>query len=418
MKNAITNAVTTVAQHNAFALNEQGVFQAQDNTKSFDYSDGESSEQTLRHILQQAQDLSSNSSELQQHITDWPSEYHLSNTRANLLRALNLDGVKRVLELGSGCGSISRYLGEQPGITVDAVEGSAVRASLAKLRCRDLDNVEISTANFNDIELPKNEYDLVLFVGVTEYAGRFSSAKTDQEALNELLDMGRRACKKDGVLLVAIENRLGLKYALGASEDHYAVPYVGLDGYINSTGIRTYSRQEWLHEIDKAGFASHKLMLPFPDYKIPTVVLNEVCEKEAATNALKTIQSRDYSTAFSMGDNEWRLWQMAIEAGSLGEHSNSFLWLLGDNEARIQKMAGPMLSKFEQPKCDYPLPNDNPNQQEMRSQDAKLIEHLNAQITQLQSHSGNLEGKVNLMSNSIGWRFLNGIRRMLRKTTL
>jgi len=48
----------------------------------------------------------------------------------------------------------------------------------------------------------------------------------------------------------------------------------------------------------------------------------------------------------------------------------------------------------------------------------KLHEHLSAEITQLQSHASNLQEKVDLMSGSIGWRFLNGIRRLLRKNTI
>ncbi len=414
----MSQTIATIAQQNGFSLNEQGVFQAKDEIRPFNYSDGEESERALMSILENAKDLSSSSDELQKHIVDWPTEYHLSSTRANLLRAINLDGVFRVLELGCGCGSITRYLGEQPNVTVDAVEGSPVRASLAKLRCRDLDNVQISTANFNDIEVPEGEYDLVLFVGVTEYAGRFSNAKTDQEAVNELLKMGQRACKTDGVVLVAIENRLGMKYALGANEDHYATPFIGLDDYPSSTGIRTYSHQEWLAQIEKANFTHSELLLPFPDYKIPTVVFSQQCDAEVAIKALKNIQSRDYSSAFNLGSNEWRLWQTVINAQTVAEHSNSFLWLLGNDKQRMEKMATPVLSQFDQPEHQYSLVSEEQEVGEMRQIDAKLIEHLKAQITQLESHSSNLEGKVGLMSNSVGWRFLNGIRRMLRRTTL
>jgi len=135
---------------------------------------------------------------------------------------LNITYQTRVLELGCGCGSITRYLGEQNKLHIDAIEGSQTRARLAALRCNDLPNVTISSANFNEIEIPEDYYDLVLFVGVTEYAGRFSKRKTDQEALADLLSLGKKVAKSDGVVLVAIENRLGVKYLLGASEDHYA----------------------------------------------------------------------------------------------------------------------------------------------------------------------------------------------------
>ncbi len=405
---------------NQFQASELGVYSDAEASADFNYSDGAESEQALLEILKNARDLSSDSAELQAKISDWPTEYHLSMARANLLRALDLTGVKRVLELGCGCGSITRYLGEQPGVVVDSVEGSPSRAALAKMRCRELEQVEISTANFNEIQLPEAEYDLVLFVGVTEYAGRFSDALSDQEALNDLLEMGRRACKADGVVLVAIENRLGMKYALGASEDHYALPFVGIENYPHSTGIRTYSKAEWIRQITNAGFREQTLLLPFPDYKIPTVVLRENCEPQQAALALASIMSRDYSRSFcvgkSMGFAEAQLWNTLTQAHTLAEHSNSFMWLLGDDVKRIDAMAGRAVSEFDQPAIDYELPE--PGDAAMRPRDAKLIEHLNAQITQLESHSRNLEGKVAIMSNSIGWKFLNGIRRLFRKTTL
>jgi len=250
--------VSALLDLNGFVQGPDGVYSADLGGRVFDYSDGEQIEQNLHRILSDANDLSSESEELQAHISDWPTEYHLSKTRANLLRSLSFEGVTRVLELGCGCGAITRFLGEQPGLVVDSVEGSASRARLAALRCRDLENVTISTANFNEITLPEDYYDLILFVGVTEYAGRFSDRDTDQAALQDLLAIAQRATRDQGVTLVAIENRLGLKYLLGANEDHYAVPFVGLDDYPASTGIRTYSRAEWLQQITQAGFTNHR----------------------------------------------------------------------------------------------------------------------------------------------------------------
>lgn len=416
----MTEVSNRLAKINGFDENARGVWQAAGSANTFNYSDGASSERALHGILSNASDLSSDSSELQASICDWPTEYHLSVSRTNLLRSLDLTGVKRILELGCGCGSITRFLGEQTGVEVDAVEGSHVRSALARLRCTGLDNVQISNANFNDIELPEAEYDLVLFVGVTEYAGRFSKAASDQEALNALLAMGKRACKKNGAVLVAIENRLGMKYALGACEDHYGLPFVGLDDYPQATGIRTYSKAEWLGHIAAVGFSQYRLMLPFPDYKIPTTVLRDDCPIEVVVPALSTVQSRDYAQAFAAGeslaDNEGRLWQALAQAGTLAEHSNSFLWLLGDDSDRLEQLCKEPMVEFSQPGLNYPVPNTAAR--EMRPEDARTIEHLNAQITQLESHSSNLEGKVNLMSNSIGWKFLNGVRRLFRKTTL
>lgn len=405
---------------NGFSQRLDGVFQVDSIERSFDYSDGEASEATLYQILSKAQDLSCDSDELQAQIVDWPTEYHLSNSRANLLRPLNLraanqenNGEIRILELGCGCGSITRFLGEQEGFVIDSVEGSPSRAGLAALRCRDLDNVTISTANFNEIEFPENYYDLVLFVGVTEYAGRFSKRDTDQEALLDLLKLGKRAAKETGVVLVAIENRLGLKYLLGASEDHYALPYVGLDEYPDSTGIRTYSQQEW-HE--HAGlFDCIEFMYPFPDYKVPTAVLKDTDAQ--AVSLLEGRASRDYSSAFNAGEHEHRIWQGLAQTGSLGEHANSFLIALSNDASSVERVCDFSAISYPIVTLDYELPKAAITAENALLINEKMERHLNAEIIQLKSHSASLEARVEIMSNSIGWRLLSGIRRIFGKTS-
>ena len=55
----------------------------------------------------------------------------------------------------------------------------------------------------------------------------------------------------------------GIAIKLGANEDHYAVPYVGINGYPNGTGIRTYTTSEWDELIKQSGFTEHHYYLPF-----------------------------------------------------------------------------------------------------------------------------------------------------------
>jgi len=398
---------------NGFSRTVDGVYQEGSIDREFNYSDGEESEARLYQILSTTDDLSCESQELQEQICDWPTQYHLSNTRANLLRPLNLDGVTRVLELGCGCGSITRYLGEQDKLHIDAIEGSQTRARLAALRCNDLPNVTISSANFNEIEIPEDYYDLVLFVGVTEYAGRFSKRKTDQEALADLLSLGKKVAKPDGVVLVAIENRLGVKYLLGASEDHYAVPYIGIDNYQQSTGIRTYSQSEWRQHLKE--FAAIQFMYPFPDYKVPTAVIKEVSIE--AAQALDGHRSRDYVSAFDIGDNESKIWEGLAQAETLGEHANSFLIALSNKQESIDLLCDFSIQTYPLLPTNYEAQAHLDQREDVAKLNHELQLHLNAQITQLQSHSDNLQAKVDIMSNSIGWRLLNGLRRLFGKTT-
>jgi len=145
---------------------------AVDTPKEIYYSDADAAEKYLKNVVMKAQDLSSLSLELEGAIHDSVSEYHLSSQRANLLRGFNLDSIKNVLELDSGCGAITRYLGEL-GMNVDAIEGSSQRAEITRLRCRDLEDVHVINANFNDLVFPEAGYDAILLIGAVEYAQKY-----------------------------------------------------------------------------------------------------------------------------------------------------------------------------------------------------------------------------------------------------
>ena len=396
---------TVFTELNALSINQHGVFQAVEATE-FHYCDGVSSERQLEEILRSASDLSSQSNELQSKIVDWPTEYHLSSSRSNLVRPLKLEGVKRILELGCGCGSISRYFGEvEDGkIQVDAIEGSPIRASLAALRCRDLPNVSISTGNFNQLDFPQDYYDLVLFVGVTEYAGRYSDAKNDQDALQDLLSLAKGTAKNDGVILIAIENRLGLKYVMGACEDHYGVPFVGVENYTESTGIRTYTQKEWRAQIAAAGFSQIRFAYPFPDYKVPTVVVNDSCNQKHSKlhSAISATRSRDYCAPFKL-DNEAKMWQGVLQNETLGEYSNSFLIAIGNQAEAVTRVFDFSLGVF--PKVTT-------------SEKIGAVQVSTTSQQDVNEKIQHLQHKLDLVLNSRGWKLLNRLRVLFGKAII
>ena len=70
----------------------------------YKYSDGDDVENKILNILKSSPDNSSGSDYLKKCIIDWPTEYHFSEYRTNLLRHFNFVN-KSVLELGAGCGA-------------------------------------------------------------------------------------------------------------------------------------------------------------------------------------------------------------------------------------------------------------------------------------------------------------------------
>lgn len=78
-----------------------------------------------------------------------------------------------------------------------------------------------------------------------------------------------------GELLLAIENKLGLKYISGSREDHTGLFFESLMSYPQYKGIRTFSKSELVSMLEAAKFTSTEFYFPIPDYKLPQVVLSE-----------------------------------------------------------------------------------------------------------------------------------------------
>lgn len=237
-------------------------------TPTFHYSDGDDHEAYLRDVIVATHDRSLFAPSLAEAVRDWPSLYHLSSMRANLLRPITIDSSWRVLEVGSGMGAVTRYLGEL-GCHVTAVEGSHRRAAITAARTAGL-NVEVHCCNFLEFT-SEQKFDLVVAVGVLEYAGQYSSARDPHL---EFLEHCASLVNSNGFVVVASENRLGLKYLMGVREDHLGIPYVGIEANYPIGGPATFSRRELEQLADRAGFADRRVLAPFPDYKLPKCLID------------------------------------------------------------------------------------------------------------------------------------------------
>ncbi len=311
-----------------------------------DYTDGKSTEEKVYAQVASAKDRSVFSSELDRAWDDWALEYHLGSKRSNIYRGLNLEHVETVLEVGCGCGAITRFLGEQ-GFRVDSIEGTMRRAEIARLRTEDLPNVQIISSNYHDLSLSEGSYDLVVFTGVLEYSGAYAEAGiAPEQQLEMTLRHAQAALTPQGQILIAIENRTGFKYLAGASEDHLNVPNIGLLSYPEplsgelTRGIRTWSKSEWHEMLQRFGFGASEFCYPFPDYKVPDAIVSDhfLEHNRHPTQILGGITSRDYFTHWVPNLPETLFWKTASDVGSVDEYANSFLIVTGNDAQRANEI--------------------------------------------------------------------------------
>lgn len=235
----------------------------------FSYVDSSDAESRIYQIIKNANDKSVFSSEVVNQASDWPSFYHLTSMRSNILRPFvkEISG-GRTLELGAGCGAITRFIGELGGEVV-ALEGSPARARIIGNRCSDLKNVTV-IADLIQNYSPDDKFDVVTLIGVLEYSQVYIN---EPDPVNFLIKHAKSFLKENGLLLIAIENQLGLKYLCGAPEDHLGYPMFGInDSYTNKSAI-TFGRKELTQKIQRAGFSFVDLFVPVPDYKTPVSII-------------------------------------------------------------------------------------------------------------------------------------------------
>jgi SAM-dependent methyltransferase len=283
------------------------------------YADG--AEQTLSGIVSRASDLTSDSQELADAATDWATRYSLTTVRANLLRGLDLPADARVLEIGCGCGPITRYLGETCAL-VDAVEPMAARARVARLRTRDLPHVAVIVGTLEDVPLEPT-YDVVVVVGVLEYVAHGTDDPTPY------LDFLRRIAsvlRPDGTLVLAIENQVGVKYLVGAPEDHTDRAFDSIEGYPLPSPARTFTRERLSGMLTTAGFTP-RVLGAFPDYKLPRVLLDDkIFDRDRSLAArIPPFPSPDYMTQRAPLADEGLAWRSLVDTGQGAHFANSFV---------------------------------------------------------------------------------------------
>lgn len=234
-------------------------------TQKDHYSDGDIEER----MLEMAKEGISYE-DLPKEQVEFPILYHFSDVRKNILCWYPFQKTDSVLEIGSGCGAITGMLCEKAG-KVTSVELSKRRASINYERNKDKQNLTIMVGNQNDMVFP-DAFDYVVVNGVLEYAMSFTEGDTPYETFLE--KMGAYL-KSSGKLLIAIENKLGLKYFAGSPEDHTDLYFLGINGYPGNRSVRTFSKTELSELLTRSGYPYRKYYYPYPDYKFPTEIFTD-----------------------------------------------------------------------------------------------------------------------------------------------
>ena len=276
------------------------------------YSDGDIEEKML--------EIAKTETDLEAFLTrenDWTYLYHFSKIRQNILEWYDFGDKKSVLEIGSGCGAITGLLCDKAERVV-AIDLSKKRSTINAYRNKDKDNLEIIVGNFDDIQTDE-KFDYVTLIGVLEYAIYYIPG---DDPFHDMVKKAKSYLKPNGKLIIAIENKYGIKYWAGAKEDHTGRMFDGIEGYDGVEKVRTFSRQGLEDLLKESGFTRTEFYYPLPDYKMPLEIYSEhnLPSKGSIKNNSPTYD-RDRLILF----DEVKALNTLCEDGLFEQFANSFL---------------------------------------------------------------------------------------------
>ncbi len=276
------------------------------------YSDGEV-EDRLLELCESGRPMQ----EILMENNDWPILYHLSDVRENVLEWYEFDPQASLLEIGAGCGAVTGLFCRRVKRVV-CNDLSKRRSTINAVRNGGYGNLEIFVGNFEDLALEET-FDYVTLIGVLEYSGYYIS---QGEPYGTMLARVKRFLKPGGKLIVAIENKFGLKYWAGAGEDHTGGFFDGIQNYAGIKGIKTFSKPEITRLLQAAGFTDNEFYYPMPDYKLPTAVYSDTfLPKKGMLNDITVSYDRDRYVMF----DEAAAYEALAEDGQFPYFANSFL---------------------------------------------------------------------------------------------
>lgn len=281
--------------------------------------------------------------------------YHTAEMRKGLLNWYEFKPNSTIVEVGGGCGALTGLLCEKASKVI-TIELSKKRAEIIKNRHKDKDNLDIYVANINDVkDFIKADY--IVVVGVLEYQETYGEVCNNPYI--DFLTTTREMLKKDGKLLLAIENRFGIKYWAGAPEDHTRIPYDGISNYRYGGKAKTFTKNDLEFLLKQAGYLYNYFYYPMPDYRLVEEVYSD--DYMPCDNWGLAISPYYGEYMDSLLVPEKALYKDLFRNGIFGVFANSFLVEAGVSEIRFCDViyAKSNINRAKKYKITTTIHNDN-----------------------------------------------------------
>ncbi len=245
-----------------------------------------------------------------------------SEMRANIIKWYPFDKDKKILEIGANYGEISQELVKRCK-EVTAIEFSKEKATCIAKRLEDVNNLKIVICSDLSKLVLKDKYDYISIIGTAEYANVLGF-----KDLSEMIKWAYGNLTNDGKIIIAIDNKFGVKYLAGSTRNKEEVPFANYKTYVDKS-YTLYGKTELENMLKQNEFVNYKFYYPVPNYNLTHLIYtDEYLPKKSRYNIY---YREDEEILF----NELTLIEDAIKNEKFDFFTNSYLIELAKSKKEI-----------------------------------------------------------------------------------
>lgn len=194
--------------------------------------------------------------------------YYLSDLSENILNwyPFNLDD--SILEIGAELGQLTTLL-TQKCKDVVSIEANLKNAQAIEKRLNAVENLEVIVGTLDKIKLDR-KFKYITLIGIDNKISKLYNGN-----LSELLNILQNYLEEDGKIILAVDNKFGIRYFAGEEDSILNTKFASLDGYESKQNeIETFTRNSLEAKLKECGY-NYSFYYPLPDYKLPNVIFTD-----------------------------------------------------------------------------------------------------------------------------------------------
>lgn len=244
--------------------------------------------------------------------------YQLSKAREFLLDWYEFQTDGCLLEIGGGCGSLSRMFAHKLRKVV-SLEEKQEYAAINRRRNEKEKNLSVLVGKVDSVSI-KEKFDYVTLIGTLEEASLYIDEECSDRMLLEWIR--KNALKDEGKLILAIDNKTGMKYWAGAVEKYTQEAFGGINNKTEMYNKKMYSKQQVIKLLKETGYGEIQCYYPMPDYRFPTVIYSD--DFLPQVGELQNLNKDYYPNSYRMFE-ESLAYDTVCEDGEFPYFANSIL---------------------------------------------------------------------------------------------